>query len=149
MATVRVEQMLHAWEEDDDAGHGWETGSSSEGDWESDVEMQGLLDGDIDGVSMGDPGSDSEAEAIAEETPGASFVSFMTVMLLARSITARDYCTAMNHAGAAGSRRPCPVAYWWPCWNMYAMALACLHCWSNITPPGAWGLRRTSPKNSS
>ena len=111
MATVRVEQMLHAWEEDDDAGHGWETGSSSEGGWEIDVEMLGLLDGDIDGVSMGDPGSDSEAEAIAEETPGASFVSFLTVMLLARSITARDYCTAMYHAGAAGVAEAVPLGY--------------------------------------
>ena len=124
LATVRVEQMLHAWEEDDDAGHGWETGSSSEGDWESDVEMQGLLDGDIDGVSMGDPGSDSEAEAIAEETPGASFVSFMTVMLLARSITARDYCTAMYHAGAAGVAEAVRLGYspfctFWTLWSAY------------------------------
>ena len=106
----------HDWESDD---HAWESASDvdlvSESDyaaheWESDSDFSDdvgdaapagvAYHGDVDDAdSAFGPGSDmdpDEWEDARERTPGEEFVSYMTFLLLTRTLSGRQFCTALE-----------------------------------------------------
>eukprot|EP00969_Alexandrium_andersonii_P300701 13293592-Alexandrium_andersonii.AAC.1 len=104
---------IHSWEASsqsdgsaDGPRHSWEVSSDSN---ESEAWEDPLDDGpssvhgdDASEVEWpNESGSDLD-EPLPPESAGQEFVSFMTVLLLSRTLNSRQFCTAMYHAGEAG-----------------------------------------------
>ena len=95
----------HAWETDDENeshhSHEWEK-DTCDGDWRNDP--IDVINGNVDDAdsAFGEQEYEDEDDGGTDVSAGQAFVDFRVVLLLSRTLSAKQFCIAMYYAGNCG-----------------------------------------------